>query len=197
MEKEHKIGGHIMSQTETETSKSKIWEWTKAIILAVGLAMIIRFFLFEPYLVEGSSMDPTLKDGDRLFVNKTLQFIGEIEKGDIVIIDGKEENIRYVKRIIGLPGDKVSAENGSVYVNGKKIEEPYLESNEEDAEQMGMLLTNDFEEIVVPEGSYFVMGDNRLNSMDSRNGLGLIESDRILGKSEFIFFPFSHLSKIE
>lgn len=186
-----------MSQTETETSKSKIWEWTKAIILAVGLAMIIRFFLFEPYLVEGSSMDPTLKDGDRLFVNKTLQFIGELEKGDIVIIDGKEENIRYVKRIIGLPGDKVSAENGSVYVNGKRIEEPYLESNEEDAEQMGMLLTNDFEEIEVPEGSYFVMGDNRLNSMDSRNGLGLIESDRILGKSEFIFFPFSHLSKIE
>ncbi|MGM0873460.1 MAG: signal peptidase I [Bacillota bacterium] len=186
-----------MSQTETETSKSKIWEWTKAIVLAVGLAMIIRIFLFEPYLVEGSSMDPTLKDGDRLFVNKTLKFIGDIEIGDIVIIDGKEENIRYVKRIIGLPGDKVRAESGKVYVNGTEMAEPYLDGNEEEAEEMGMLLTNDFEEIEVPEDSYFVMGDNRLNSMDSRNGLGLIEADRILGKSELIFFPFNHFSKTE
>ncbi|WP_226665966.1 signal peptidase I [Metabacillus litoralis] len=186
-----------MSQTETESSKAKIWEWTKAIVLAVGLAMIIRFFLFEPYLVEGSSMDPTLKDGDRLFVNKTLQFIGDIEKGDIVIIDGKEEKIRYVKRIIGLPGDKITAEQGKVYVNDQEITEPYLEGNETHAEQMGMLLTSDFDEIEVPQGSYFVMGDNRLNSMDSRNGLGLIEKERILGKSEFIFFPFDHLSKTE
>jgi signal peptidase I len=186
-----------MSQTETETSKSKIWEWTKAIVLAVGLAMIIRFFIFEPYLVEGSSMDPTLKDGDRLFVNKTLKFIGDVDRGDIVIIDGKEENIRYVKRIIGLPGDKVSAESGKVYVNGKEMEEPYLDGNEQEAEDMGMLLTNEFVEIEVPEDRYFVMGDNRLNSMDSRNGLGLIEANRILGKSEFIFFPFSHLSKTE
>jgi signal peptidase I len=184
-----------MSQTETETQKSKIWEWAKAIILAVGLAMIIRIFLFEPYLVEGTSMDPTLKDGDRLFVNKTLQFIGEIKEGDIVIIDGEEEKIRYVKRIIGLPGDIVSAEEGKVFVNGTELDEPYLEGNEKEAEQMGMLLTSDFEEIEVPEGSYFVMGDNRLNSMDSRNGLGLIDGDRILGKSEFIFFPFSHLNK--
>ncbi|HZH61287.1 MAG TPA: signal peptidase I [Metabacillus sp.] len=186
-----------MSQTETETTKSKIWEWTKAIVLAVGLAMIIRFFLFEPYLVEGSSMDPTLHDGDRLFVNKTLKFIGEIEKGDIVIIDGKEEDIRYVKRIIGLPGDKVSAEEGQVYVNGELIKEPYLAENREEAEKLGMVLTGDFEEIEVPEGSYFVMGDNRLNSMDSRNGLGLIESSRILGKSEFIFYPFDHFRKTE
>jgi signal peptidase I len=186
-----------MSQTETETTKSKLWEWAKAIVLAVGLAMIIRIFLFEPYLVEGSSMDPTLHDGDRLFVNKTLKFIGEIDKGDIVIIDGKEENIRYVKRVIGLPGDKVSAQDGKVYVNGTVIEEPYLDSNEEEAESIGIDLTDDFEEIEVPNGSYFVMGDNRLNSMDSRNGLGLIEKDRILGKSEFIFFPFDHFSKTE
>lgn len=186
-----------MSQTETETTKSKMWEWTKAIVLAVGLAMIIRFFLFEPYLVEGSSMDPTLHDGDRLFVNKTLKFVGDFDKGDIVIIDGKEENIRYVKRIIGLPGDKVTAEEGKVYVNGTLLEEPYLDSNHKEAENLGMLLTSDFEEVEVPEGSYFVMGDNRLNSMDSRNGLGLIEKERILGKSEFIFFPFDHFSKTE
>ncbi len=184
-----------MSQTETETTKSKIWEWTKAIVLAVGLAMIIRFFLFEPYLVEGSSMDPTLHDGDRLFVNKTLKFIGEIEKGDIVIIDGEEEDIRYVKRIIGLPGDKVRAEKGQVFVNDQPIEEPYLAKNREEAEQLGMMLTGDFDEVEVPDGSYFVMGDNRLNSMDSRNGLGLIESSRILGKSEFIFFPFDHFQQ--
>lgn len=194
---EQSLGGFIMSQIEPETSKSKIWEWTKAIVLAVGLAMIIRFFLFEPYLVEGSSMDPTLKDGDRLFVNKTLQFIGDIEKGDIVIIDGKEENIRYVKRIIGLPGDSVTAEQGKVYVNGRELEEPYLEGSLMEADQVGMLLTGDFEEIEVPEESYFVMGDNRLNSMDSRNGLGLIEKDRILGKSEFIFYPLNHFKKTE
>ena len=186
-----------MARPEKATSTSTIWEWTKAIVFAVGLALIIRFFIFEPYLVEGSSMDPTLKDGDRLFVNKTLKYIGEIEKGDIVIIDGKDAKIRYVKRVIGLPGDKVSAENGEVYVNGKKIAEPYLADNAEEAEQNGMLLTSDFEEIEVPQDNYFVMGDNRLNSMDSRNGLGLIEAKRILGKSEFIFFPFDHFSKTE
>ncbi|MFC0270770.1 signal peptidase I [Metabacillus herbersteinensis] len=182
---------------KTETTKSKVFDWTKSILLAVGLAIIIRVFLFEPYLVEGSSMDPTLKDGDRLFVNKTLKLFGDVERGDIVIVDGDEEDIRYVKRVIGEPGDLVEAKQGQVFVNGEKIDEPYLNSNFDKAENMGTPLTNDFEPVEVPIGELFVMGDNRLNSMDSRNGLGLIDQERILGKTEFVFFPFGDIRKTD
>ncbi|TDL80082.1 signal peptidase I [Peribacillus frigoritolerans] len=168
-------------------------EWGKAVLLAVGLALIIRLFLFEPYLVEGSSMDPTLHDGDRLFVNKSM--IGEVKRGDIVIIEGDEKGVHYVKRVIGLPGDTVEVKGHKLKINGKQLEEPYLLSNEKKAEKHGMFLMDDFELLIVPKHDVFVMGDNRTDSMDSRNGLGFISKDRIAGKAEFVFFPFEKIRK--
>ncbi|MBD1381331.1 signal peptidase I [Metabacillus arenae] len=170
--------------------KNSILEWAKALIIAIGLALVIRIFLFEPYLVEGSSMDPTLKDGERLFVNKTINYIGEFQRGDIVIIDGEEEDIHYVKRLIGFPGDTIEVKEDKLYVNDKVVKESYLKVNKDNAEELGVYLTGNFGPIDVPEGQYFVMGDNRLNSMDSRNGLGFIDEERVVGKSEFVFFPF-------
>lgn len=99
-------------------------EWGKAVLLAVGLALIIRLFLFEPYLVEGSSMDPTLHDGDRLFVSKSSFMIGDVKRGDIVIIDGDEKDVHYVKRVIGLPGDTVEVKGHKLKINGKQLAEP-------------------------------------------------------------------------
>ncbi|MEC0695300.1 signal peptidase I sipT [Bacillus atrophaeus] len=169
------------------------WEWAKAIVIAVVLALLIRHFLFEPYLVEGSSMYPTLHDGERLFVNKTVNYVGELKRGDIVIINGDSSKVHYVKRLIGKPGETVEMKDDTLYINGKKIDESYLSNNKKDAKKLGVNLTGDFGPVKVPKGKYFVMGDNRLNSMDSRNGLGLISEDRIVGTSKFVFFPFNEM----
>lgn len=182
------IGGFFVSE-----QKKSILEWLKTILIALGIVFIVRMFLFEAYMVRGESMETTLKNGERLFVNKTVKFIGEIEKGDIIIIDGDEQNKRYVKRVIGLPGDRIEAKNGEVYINDKKLEEPYLQEQEQKAAEEGSLLTNDFGPVEVPNNEVFVMGDNRRNSLDSRNGLGFIDKERIIGKSEFVFFPFNEL----
>jgi signal peptidase I len=169
----------------------------KSWMLSLGIALIIvlfvRTFLFAPYIVEGASMEPTLHNHEKIFVNK-ISTISGFERGQIIIIEGKEDH--YVKRIIGLPGDKIQMRNDQLYINDKVVKESYLSYNREVAEQMGINLTDDFETITVPENQYFVMGDNRLVSMDSRNGLGLIERERIVGKLEFVFYPFSEFRTI-
>ncbi|MCD7035490.1 signal peptidase I [Metabacillus sp. GX 13764] len=182
-----------MSEGSSKPKKNAYLDWLKAILIAVVLAAVIRWFLFEPYMVEGSSMYPTLRDGEKLFVNKTIHYMGQIKRGYIVIIDGEKENVHYVKRVIGLPGDTVQAKNDKLYINGKELKESYLNSNEKEAVQLGLQLTADFGPKKVPKGQYFVMGDNRLNSMDSRNGLGLIKENRIVGRSEFVFYPFNEV----
>ncbi|MEC0495369.1 signal peptidase I [Bacillus glycinifermentans] len=186
-----------MTEEKSAKKKNSLFEWVKAIVIAVALALLIRTFLFEPYLVEGTSMDPTLHDGERLFVYKTVKYAGELKRGDIVIIDGDEKNVHYVKRLIGLPGDTVQMKDDTLLINGKKVDEPYLSHNKKEAEEVGVKLTGDFGPVKVPEGKYFVMGDNRQRSMDSRNGLGLIDKKRIAGTSEFVFFPFNEIRKTD
>lgn len=180
-------------QAKTE-KKSSLFEWIKAILIALALVLLIRTFIFEPYVVEGESMEPTLHDGEKLFVNKTINYLGGVKRGDIVIINGKDgQKIHYVKRLIGLPGDTIEMKDDTLYINGKKVDEPYLKENKAHAKEYEVHLTGDFGPVKVPKNDYFVMGDNRLNSMDSRNGLGLIEKDRVVGTSEFVFFPFSDI----
>lgn len=167
-------------------SKKELMSWVKSLLIAIGIAMIVRTFLFAPYIVEGASMEPTLHNQEKIFVSR----INNVTRGDIVIIKGTEEN--YVKRIIGLPGDKVVVKDDKLYVNGNLIKEAYLSENRKLAEQMGSKLTGDFGPLTVPADKYFVMGDNRLYSKDSRNGLGLIPKKEIVGEPEFVFFPFTH-----
>ncbi|MEC0968996.1 signal peptidase I [Bacillus altitudinis] len=178
--------------------KSSLFEWIKAILIALALVLIIRTFIFEPYVVEGESMEPTLHDGEKLFVNKTINYLGGVKRGDILIINGKDgQKIHYVKRLIGLPGDTIEMKDDTLYINGKKVDEPYLKENKAHAKEYEVHLTGDFGPVKVPKNDYFVMGDNRLNSMDSRNGLGLIEKDRIVGTSEFVFFPFGDIRQTQ
>ncbi|KGP92106.1 signal peptidase [Pontibacillus chungwhensis BH030062] len=164
----------------------EILDWTKAIGFALVLAFAIRHFVFATSIVEGTSMDPTLEDGERVMYNKFVYLVGEPERGDIVIIQRPTKN--YVKRIIGLPGDTVEvSEDHSLYVNGKEVEQDYLN-------KQAIQGTFPFSEKEVPEDEYFVMGDNRIVSKDSRNGLGFINHDEVIGRSELVIYPFDELN---
>jgi signal peptidase I len=139
-------------------------------------------------------MEPTLHDQERIFVEK-LNLSDRFNRGKIVIIEGEKEN--YVKRIIGLPGDQIVMKHDQLFINGVLFKESYLSENRKLAKQKGSQLTGDFGPITVPKNKFFVMGDNRLDSMDSRNGLGYIQKESIVGQSKLIFFPFSHFRNIK
>lgn len=179
---------------ETEVKKkNEMWEWSKALLIAFGLAAIIRFFLFTPIVVDGESMMPTLEHGDRMIVNKIGYSIGEPDRFDIIVFHAPEQK-DYIKRIIGLPGDQIAYEDDQLYINGEAVEEPYL-----DIYKQGITgtLTEDFvlEDVTegqstIPEGSIFVMGDNRRASKDSRH-IGLISTDEVIGDTNFVFWPLA------
>jgi signal peptidase I len=175
----------MSSLTETK-QKSEWMEWGKAILIAIILAFLIRTFVFATSIVDGDSMDPTLQDGERVIFNKIVYLIDEPERGDIIIIHRPEKN--YVKRIIGLPGETIQIRNHKLYINNELHDQTFLS---EDAQNQ----TGSFGPITIPEGRYFVMGDNRSISRDSRNGLGFITEDEIIGRSEFVFFPFNQMAK--
>lgn len=188
-----------MKMDQTEKKKSELWEWSKALIIAVILAVIIRYFLFTPIVVEGTSMMPTLQDRDWMIVNKFSYQFGEPERFDIVVFKAPEGK-DYIKRVIGLPGDTIQYKNDILYINGKPYEEPYLEQAKK--EVLGGPLTQSFtlEEVIgrdtVPEGHVFVMGDNRRLSKDSRH-IGPVPVEDILGKTKLVLWPFEDLGFVE
>jgi signal peptidase I len=175
-------------------SKKELKSWGKSLFIALGVAFVVRTFLIAPYMVEGASMEPTLHNQEKILVNK-LHLTDSFSRGEIVIIKGKEEH--YVKRIIGLPGDTIVMKNDKLFINGVLFKESYLSQNRELAKQMGSQLTGDFGPIRVPKNKFFVMGDNRLYSKDSRNGLGYFQKGDIVGQSEFVFFPITHIRNTE
>ncbi|WP_423406825.1 signal peptidase I [Heyndrickxia sp. MSNUG] len=180
-----------MDKTNT---KNELKSWITSLVFAALIAFLVRTFIFAPYIVEGASMEPTLHDHEKIFVNK-YNSVSDLKRGDIVIIKGSKEN--YVKRVIGFPGDKIEMKNDELFINGKAFKETYLTKNRKIANISGLRLTGDFGPLTVPDGNLFVMGDNRLHSMDSRNGLGYIEQSSIIGKSEFVYFPFKNFREIE
>lgn len=186
-----------MEQTKKE--KNEFWEWSKALLIAFGLAWLIRFFLFTPIVVDGESMMPTLEDGDRMIVNKIGYEVGEPDRYDIVVFHAPEEK-DYIKRVIGLPGDHVAYKNDQLYINGEPQEEPYLDLKKE--EIIEGVLTEDFtledyaQVSVIPEGYVFVMGDNRRYSKDSRM-IGLVSMEEIIGSTNVIFWPPSEMGLVE
>lgn len=166
--------------------KSEIREWLEAAAIAIILALVIKFFIFEFVLVDGSSMYPTLHDNDRLLVTKIQYYFHEPEFEDIVILN-YSKNIEFVKRIIGKSGDSVEIKNSIVYLNGEALDEPYI-NNESYA---------DFPQVIVPKDTYFVLGDNRANSKDSRfEDVGFISKDVIVGRVVFRIYPFNTIGTI-
>lgn len=158
----------------------EIWDWLRSILIAIVLAMLIRLFLFEVFVVEGRSMYPTLIEAERVMVNKLVYRFDNPGLGDIVVFEfvpGRD----FIKRVIGVEGDKIEIINGRLYINNKLLDEPYLLENME---------VYNYGPVIVPPGYLFLMGDYRQNSMDSRDPrVGFISEEDIKGRAFFIFWP--------
>lgn len=184
---------------EEKKTKNETWEWIKALLIAFGLAAIIRVFLFTPIVVDGISMMPTLSDGDRMVVNKIGYAIGEPKRFDIVVFHAEVQK-DYIKRVIGLPGDEIEYIDDVLYVNGDPLEEPYLDQYK--AEISDAPLTEDFkledkiQSKTVPEGHVFVLGDNRRKSKDSRH-IGVVSIDEIIGNTKLVFWPIKDFGLVK
>lgn len=169
-------------------STKEIFSWIFTIFIAIILALLIRTFICEPVMVKQTSMYPTLNDSDKVLASKISYIISDPEFQDIAVVK-IDENNDYVKRVIGLPGDSVEIKNSKVYVNGEEIQEPYISEE---------LTYNDYPLTVVPENQYFVLGDNRPNSKDSRdNEIGMISREQFKAKIVFRILPFSSFGKIK
>jgi signal peptidase I len=179
------------------------------ILIAFVLALLIKTFLVQAFYIPSRSMVPTLHVGDRVLVNKIVYTAGEPQRLDIIVfrnpnlaepdrgffpaiwhwlIEGlgvsTDPNRDFIKRVMGVPGDTVEVRNGRVFVNGDRLQEPYARDE---------LDRSDYGPVTVPEAKYFVMGDNRSNSSDSRAGLGFIPEDKIVGKAFVLLWPPSRI----
>ena len=176
-----------MSKEKANDNKLKriIYEYLPYVILAI-LVLLFKKFVFSPIKVNGSSMEKTLYDGDIMILNIIGYRFNDIKRYDIVVVkvENRTSHEFIIKRVIGLPGEEIEYKNNVLYVNGKEMKNNYATGN-----------TEDFK-IVVPEGKYFVLGDNRENSIDSRV-FGPFEEDNILGKTHLILFPFDRAGKKE
>ena len=157
----------------------------KEIIIYVSiflLIIIIRTFIVTPIRVNGDSMNPTLKDGEIMILNKIGYSINGVERFDIVVVDYNGDKL--IKRVIGLPGESFKYENNILYINGQEVEEPYLNESTEDFN------ITSFGYSKIPRDCYFVLGDNRDDSKDSRI-IGCVSEKQIKGKTSLVLLPFS------
>jgi signal peptidase I len=159
--------------------------WLRDLAISVLIAGFIIIFLYQPVKVEGTSMMPGLTDQERIFINKLVYRLEPIGRGDIVVFRYPRDPAKsYIKRVIGVAGDRVRIEDGQVYVNGKLLREDYLPPEYQDQRS--------YREIVVPPNSYFVLGDHRSLSNDSRD-FGPVEQRWIYGKAVFVYWPVQRL----
>lgn len=155
--------------------------WLRDLFISVAASVLIITFLYQPVRVEGTSMLPRLEDSDRLFINKFVYHISAIERGDVVVFHyPRDPEKSYIKRVIGLPGDRLWIAQGQVWLNGKPLEEIYVPEVYRDTRSMA--------DMIVPPDTYFMMGDHRSISSDSRE-FGPVERSLIYGKAVFIYWP--------
>jgi len=167
---------------------SFILELVQVVVFAVSIFLFVYLLVLQPHKIKGQSMEPNFHDGQYLLTDKVSYRLGEPKRGDVVVFRAPPSySDEFIKRIVGLPGDTVKVEDGGVYLNGKKLEEEYIP--QEFLTRAGQF-AQDGKQITVPEGSYFVFGDNREHSLDSR-GLGLIKKQYITGRAWVIYWPLS------
>ncbi|GAA3409900.1 signal peptidase I [Paenibacillus hodogayensis] len=172
-------------QAPERSLAAELWDWTKSIAVALVIVILLNMFVFNLSTVKGHSMEPTLREKEWLFVNKFAFLIGHPDRGDVVILkdpDMQSVDRQYlVKRVVAIPGDKVEIRGGKLYVNGETVTETYTDIKIEDGDRA---------QVIVEEGKYFVMGDNRHQgaSKDSRI-FGTVSEKAIQGRADFILWP--------
>jgi signal peptidase I len=183
----------ISSSTPSEpppllSLRHEIRVWTRDLLIAIGLALVIIVFLYQPVKVEGTSMAPLLSDQERIFINKFVYRFEAIHRGDVVVFwYPLDRSKSFIKRVIALPGETVSIRQGVVEVNGSVVPEPYVPPQYEDV--------SDYGPVRVPKDSYFVMGDHRISSNDSRV-FGPVASRFIYGRAVFAYWPVDHFGSL-
>src|SRR6202521_4701457 len=162
--------------------------WARDLVVALGLAMIIIVFFYQPVKVEGTSMAPLLSDQERIFINKFVYRFEPIQRGDVVVFWYPLDHSKsFIKRVVGLPGETVQIRQGAVYVDGNIVPEPYVPRQYEDL--------SDFGPVRVEMDHYFVMGDHRISSNDSRV-FGSVASRFIYGRAVFAYWPVDHFGSL-
>jgi signal peptidase I len=160
--------------------RNEIRVWTRDLLIAIGLALVIIVFLYQPVKVEGTSMAPLLTDQERIFINKFVYRFEAIQRGDVVVFwYPLDRSKSFIKRVVALPGETIEIRRGVVYVNGQVVAEPYVPPRFADV--------SDYGPAKVPDGSYFVMGDHRISSNDSRV-FGPVASQYIYGRAVFAYW---------
>jgi signal peptidase I len=173
--------GPVTPEHQLGPNRGSMRSWLRDVVISVSVSAFIIIFLYQPVRVEGTSMLPELEDQDRLFINKMAYRVGEIHRGDVVVFQYPRDHEKsYIKRVIALPGDDLRIDHGQVYVNGSLIDERYVPKRFADDRSQP--------EMMVPAHEYFVMGDHRSISSDSRD-FGPVERELIYGKAAFVYWP--------
>lgn len=166
--------------------KNPFFSMLKTIVLTALIVILVKQFVLTPINVNGMSMDPTYEDNDVILVDR----ISALGRSQHVVFESPyDDGELYIKRLIGLPGDVIEMKDDVLYVNGKAHKEPYVKRADKN---MYLRTTEDFAPITVPEGKFFVMGDNRIKSHDSRH-FGFIDADIVFGKSLATIYPLTHI----
>jgi signal peptidase I len=172
-----------------------IWEFVEAIVFALMIFFVCYLLLFQPNQVKGQSMEPTFHDKEYILTDKISYRLGMPQRGDVVVFRSpKDSNVDFIKRIIALPGERVKIAGGKVYVNGSVLDESgYLDPTVYTGPESFL---SENREIMVPSGRYFVMGDNRMHSSDSRD-FGPVLPSEFVGKVFFRYWPIDRFGRIE
>lgn len=171
----------VKATPEPIRHKSGLRSWMRDLVISISVSTFIIIFLYQPVRVEGTSMLPMLEDQDRLFINKLAYRVGAIQRGDVVVfLYPHDRQKSYIKRVIALPGDILRIDRGEVYVNGRLLPEKYVPPRFADDRSLP--------ETTIPDHEYFVMGDHRSISSDSRD-FGPVDRELIYGKAAFVYWP--------
>ena len=173
---------------QTPAPKAAVSSWLRDVVISLAVSAFFIVFLYQPVKVEGTSMMPTLEDQERVFINKFVYKLEPIERGDVIVFRyPRDPSKSYIKRVVAVAGDRVRIDAGVVYLNGRRLEEGYVPRMYEDVRS--------YPEVTVPPHSFFVLGDHRNLSNDSRD-FGPVDEDFVYGKAVFGYWPMEKLGTL-
>jgi signal peptidase I len=168
--------------------RRELRSWTRDLAVALGLAIVVMIFLYQPVKVEGTSMNPLLSDQERIFINKFVYRFEPIERGDVVVFwYPLDRSKSFIKRVVGLPGETIEIRDGHLYIDGDELADQYVPA--------GYIDSSNYGPRKIPLGEYFVMGDHRDSSNDSRV-FGPVSRSFIYGKAVFAYWPVDHFGSL-